>query len=137
MNLSGLELAQMVGYKHQSAIGNLENRAGGSGGHKIGDIAEALGVPVEWLLKGPDCDQVPFKDANTSKHETNTATPNVRELPKSWASSQWPFAYVTEDQFFMLTSEERQHIESDILIRLKNKTLTSKQTLPGTRSASG
>jgi transcriptional regulator with XRE-family HTH domain len=52
--LSGAELAQRVGYKNQSAIGNLENRAGGTGGKKIAQIARALDVPVEWLLNGPD-----------------------------------------------------------------------------------
>ena len=57
---SGEYLAKKVGYRNQSAIGNLENRAGGSGGHKIGDIAEALNVPVDWLLRGPDTENIPF-----------------------------------------------------------------------------
>lgn len=57
---SGLTLAQKVGYSHQSSIGNLENRVGGSGGSKITKIAEALNVSVDWLLQGPDSDEVPF-----------------------------------------------------------------------------
>lgn len=58
--MSGEALAQAAGYKQQSAIGNLENRAGGSGGSRIGLIADALNVPVEWLLRGPDTGAVPF-----------------------------------------------------------------------------
>lgn len=60
--LSGEALAGLVGYKRQSAISNLENRAGGSGGNKLAVIAHALGVPVLWLLSGPDSDTVPFLD---------------------------------------------------------------------------
>jgi transcriptional regulator with XRE-family HTH domain len=53
-------LAEKVGYKTQSGISNLENRISGSGGHKLRDIANALGVSVEWLLNGPDGSTVPF-----------------------------------------------------------------------------
>lgn len=60
LKLSGEGLAKRVGYKNQSAIGNLENRAGGTGGNKLAVIADALHVPVEWLLCGPDADNVPF-----------------------------------------------------------------------------
>lgn len=62
--LSGESLADLVGYKHQSAIGNLENRASGNGGNKIGQIADALSVPVEWLLRGPDGAEVPGLGSN-------------------------------------------------------------------------
>lgn len=58
--MSGEALAKKVGYKNQSAIGNLENRAGGTGGNKINKIADALNVSVDWLLNGPDGDNVPF-----------------------------------------------------------------------------
>jgi len=58
--MSGEELALRVGYKNQSSIGNLENRAGGTGGTQIGKIADALCVPVDWLLRGPDSDEVPY-----------------------------------------------------------------------------
>ncbi len=57
--MSGEALARKVGYKHQSAIGNLENRPGGTGGNKISEIAEVLEVPLEWLLRGPDGEDVP------------------------------------------------------------------------------
>lgn len=60
LKMSGESLALKVGYKNQSAIGNLENRASGNGGNRIVAIATALNVPVEWLLKGPDGDTVPF-----------------------------------------------------------------------------
>jgi transcriptional regulator with XRE-family HTH domain len=59
---SGEHLAQLAGYKQQSAIGNLENRATGQGGNKLPAIAAALKVPLTWLLEGPDSDVVPFFD---------------------------------------------------------------------------
>lgn len=72
-----------VGYKNQSAIGNLENRAGGTGGTKIGLIADVLCVPVDWLLRGPDSLDVPYFPV----HQDRTATPDNtiatdREAPK-------------------------------------------------------
>lgn len=72
--LSGSALADLVGYKNQSAIGNLENRPGASGGNKIGAIAAALGVTVDWLLNGPDTDAVPWIEdgATSAKHHTNS-----------------------------------------------------------------
>jgi transcriptional regulator with XRE-family HTH domain len=57
--MSGEALAKKVGYKHQSAIGNLENRSTGTGGNKISEIAEVLEVPLQWLMSGPDTDEVP------------------------------------------------------------------------------
>lgn len=57
---SALDLATRCGYKTQSGISNLENRASGSGGNKIGKIAQVLNVPVDWLINGPDTDNVPF-----------------------------------------------------------------------------
>jgi transcriptional regulator with XRE-family HTH domain len=61
LGMSGESLAHKVGYKHQSAISNLEGRNTGSGGHKIAAIANALGVPLDWLLNGPDDEPIPFK----------------------------------------------------------------------------
>lgn len=57
---SGEKLAKAVGYKKQSAISNLENRATGNGGNKLAVIADKLCVPVEWLIQGPDSDNTPF-----------------------------------------------------------------------------
>lgn len=57
--MSGEELADAVGYSHQSAIGNLEGRATGSGGKKLHLIAARLRVSEEWLRYGPDSDDIP------------------------------------------------------------------------------
>ena len=74
---SGLHLANKVGYKTQSGISNLEQRATGSGGNRIHKIAQALNVPLEWVMNGPDSDTVPFIAGieNISDHE------NVVQLP--------------------------------------------------------
>jgi transcriptional regulator with XRE-family HTH domain len=60
LKISGESLSKKVGYSHQSGIGNLESRATGRGGNKIAAIADALHVPVDWLLRGPDNPNVPF-----------------------------------------------------------------------------
>ena len=80
---SGEYLAKKVGYKNQSAIGNLENRAGGSGGHKIGDIAEALNVPVDWLLRGPDTDNIPFLPRPAANSKVRLLTFEARDSGSS------------------------------------------------------
>ena len=67
--MSQHDLAMKAGYKHQSGIANLENRATGTGGNKIGKIATALNISVEWLIAGPDSENVPFLPG--------IATPNV------------------------------------------------------------
>jgi len=70
--MSGEELALAVGYKHQSAIGNLENRATGQGGHKIREIATTLEVPLEWLMSGPDNQHIPVYRHNVSEEVLST-----------------------------------------------------------------
>ncbi len=76
---TGADLAKKVGYKHQSAIGNIENRLGGHGGHKIAKIAEALEVPIEWILRGPDSDEVPFTTQASHYTNTSAAPPVAKE----------------------------------------------------------
>lgn len=60
LGLSGETLAEKAGYKTQSGISNLENKATGSGGNKISQVAAVLDVSVDWLMNGPDSDSVPF-----------------------------------------------------------------------------
>lgn len=74
--LSGEELAVKVGYKTQSGIANLENRAGSSGGHKLPKIAEELNFSVGWFLSGPDVSdmsQVPPFDASSGVRHAFTS----------------------------------------------------------------
>lgn len=93
--MSGHDLALAVGYKHQSAIGNLENRATGTGGHKITEIARVLRVPLEWLLAGPDSSEVPFVPQQTEQFngvQINTVAgePNVAIFPEQYRTlDQW------------------------------------------------
>lgn len=58
--MSQAELGLAAGFKGQSAIGNLENRATGRGGFSLSRIATALDVPISWLLNGPDVESAPF-----------------------------------------------------------------------------
>lgn len=73
------ELAAAAGFSHQSAIANLENRATGSGGRRIWKIAEVLGVPVEWLLSGPDCDDTDIPWKVRPSHGEPVGPPRVQE----------------------------------------------------------
>lgn len=56
--LSAEALAKEVGYSTQSGISNLENRAAGRGGFNLTKIASALDVSLEWLLNGPDVEDM-------------------------------------------------------------------------------
>lgn len=67
--LSGEQLAHQVGYKTQSGISNLENRATGRGGYMLSKIAEELNFALEWFLDGPDTE-----DMNTVPAYRNTTS---------------------------------------------------------------
>ena len=90
---SAQDLALRVGYKTQSGISNLENRASGSGGNKIGQIAKELGVPLDWLINGPDAEQIPFVP---QKFTPNPRTKLI-ELAKQVADDHIPIAIVLLD----------------------------------------
>lgn len=84
--LSGEALARRVGYKTQSGIANLENRATGHGGYKLAQIAQELNVSVAWLLKGPDTDDAasipPFEASDVAQTPTaQESQPNYRAKP--------------------------------------------------------
>lgn len=90
--LSAEALAMLVGYKTQSGIANIENRSNGSGGNKVARIATELEVPVEWLLSGPDSDDVPFIRAKPS---TVTRVPEVKAIP---SDPSWPFPSIQRER---------------------------------------
>lgn len=58
--ISALKLGQLVGYKSQSGIANIENRSVTTGGRRITAIAHALDVPLDWLYNGPDGPNIPW-----------------------------------------------------------------------------
>ena len=85
--LSGEQLARMVGYKTQSGISNLENRATGHGGGMLPKIAQALDVSIEWLLQGPEYDDPKDIPKFTSPLNKKTETTNSNiELLRSRAN---------------------------------------------------
>lgn len=92
---SALTLAKKVGYKTQSGIANLENRVGGSGGNKIAAIAKALGVPLEWLMNGPDSDTVPFItpiESPVVSEQTQEPNLNLYRIEAQGGQDQWTLA---------------------------------------------
>lgn len=103
--MSGEELALAVGYRQQSAIGNLENRGGGTGGKKLPEIARALRVPMTWLIEGPDDGEIPFLDS--PPYPTSTAEPVVAQEPSP--ATYYSDASMQEaiDLFRRLKTEQR------------------------------
>lgn len=94
---SAFDLAKKVGYKTQSGIGNLESRAGGSGGNKIGAIAKALNVPLEWLINGPDSDVVPFLATGgpaVSVAQARESTPTYLLVDRRSQHDEWTLAAI-------------------------------------------
>ena len=109
--MSGEALALAVGYKSQSAIGNLENRKDASGGRKIARIAEALNVPIDWLLNGPDSAVVPFLGDEPIKKSAPAST-------SGHATAAWPFASISPEQYASLGAFERGQIEGFAMVML-------------------
>lgn len=81
LGMSADTLAHKVGYKTQSGISNLENKASGSGGNKIAKIAQVLDVSVDWLLNGPDGISIPFL-SQQPRSPLSTAEPTITLLPQ-------------------------------------------------------
>lgn len=112
------QLAKKVGYKTQSGISNLENKATGSGGNKITDIARVLSVSVDWLLSGPDCENVPFLPQSIDTTATQTgpaqAFQTTGNLYPVTATAQWPFDLFDYDEWMLLDPKDRQDLENTI-----------------------
>jgi len=87
--LSGEELAIKVGYKTQSGISNLENRATGRGGFALPKIAEVTNFSVEWFLQGPDTEAMTTVEPLARTRQTwpaapQTPTPGIAETQKTF-----------------------------------------------------
>lgn len=117
-NISAERLAEMVGYKTQSGIANLENRATTSGGTKLAKIAKALRVDVQWLLEGPDSDQVPYVKP-IAQPPLPAAIVNHAAQP----DPVWPFARVhpqrLRDLWQRLNAKQTEDATLDIDIQLE------------------
>ena len=116
---SAFKLAKAVGYKTQSGIANLENKATGTGGNKIGEIARVLNVSVDWLLNGPDSENVPFLPpvleqgvlkTSSRQAEESAATP----LYAVKNNNEWPFELFSAEDWLSLPKKDRDEIENSI-----------------------
>lgn len=89
---TGDDLAKRAGYRHQSAISNLEARATGQGGRRLDKIATALGVHESWLRYGPDSAVVPFvaqPAATAVAAREESATYSLRARRRSSSKDPW------------------------------------------------
>lgn len=79
-HMTAERLALLVGYKSASAILNLEARNSGRGGYKTHLLAKELDVDENWLLNGPDTDDMssvpPYKNAQTH-HVAESVDENI------------------------------------------------------------
>lgn len=110
----------MVGYKNQSAIGNLENRKDGSGGNKIERIADALNVSVDWLFNGPDCDNVPFLPPKTTTPTGLGYLVKAAE-PTSITSAYWPFSTPIETFRRLITLDNLEILNGQIETMIRQR----------------
>lgn len=112
------ELAKKVGYKTQSGISNLENKATGSGGNKISDIARVLSVSVDWLMNGPDTDNVPFLPQNIDLSAAQAGAVQARQTTGGIypvpTDAPWPFELFSYTEWMLLDPKERQDYENTI-----------------------
>jgi transcriptional regulator with XRE-family HTH domain len=118
--MSGEDLAKKVGYKHQSGISNLENRATGRGGFNIQKIAEALDVSIEWLINGPDTlDTGSVKAFRDDRQNTQGDTPTGKaegaaEDPPVIMTYDWPFRTIKKAEWYSIPQATRDMIEVQI-----------------------
>lgn len=112
---SGKALAKAVGYKNQSTIGNLENRATGTGGNKVGVIAAKLNVPLEWLMYGPDTDNVPFME---SKLQQLPGTPYTTTASETSINTDSPFGLFSVADWMQLSEKKRLEFEGPIAFEI-------------------
>jgi len=138
---SAFYLARKVGYKTQSGIGNLENKATGSGGNKIGEIAKALDVSVDWLLNGPDFENVPFLPPVLEQGDPGVLSNQVAESASATLyavknSDEWPFELFSAADWMILPKKDRDEIENSIagaVLRVR-KTVASEYGAPHSTS---
>jgi transcriptional regulator with XRE-family HTH domain len=116
--MSGEELAQKVGYKHQSGISNLENRATGRGGFNIQKIAEALDVSIEWLINGPDTIDAgtvkPFRDGHQHGKQAAPRIEVEAEKSAELMTYDWPFRTVKKADWYSIPQATRDIIEMQV-----------------------
>jgi transcriptional regulator with XRE-family HTH domain len=118
--MSGEDLAKKVGYKHQSGISNLENRATGRGGFNIQKIAEALDVSIDWLINGPDALDVnsvkPFRDdQQNTRPVALAATPQgAAEEGPELTVYDWPFRTIKKTEWYSIPQATRDMIEVQV-----------------------
>lgn len=108
-------LAKKVGYQTQSGISNLENKATGSGGNKIGKIATALDVTLDWLMNGPDSENVPFQPPKLEQHpieHISTTANSQAALYVVKSESKWPFELFDYDGWMLLPEKDRHEFEN-------------------------
>jgi transcriptional regulator with XRE-family HTH domain len=110
--MSGEELAHAAGYKHQSGISNIENRATSRGGMGIQKIAQALDVPIEWLINGPDTEDM--SEVGRFSEAPKPLIRPVRVVKDRVDSDEtdWPFHTVTKPQWATIPTETKEIIET-------------------------
>lgn len=88
--ISALKLGQMVGYKSQSGIANIENRSVSTGGRKLVPIAAALNVPVGWLMNGPDGPNIPWLEPRLQPTYTSSIIEIEQATEDGYQSTERP-----------------------------------------------
>lgn len=130
--MSGEELAHQSGYKHQSGISNIENRATGTGGNNIVKIAKALDFALQWFLNGPDTDDMntvpPFSaDAETTHRAREPEPPSItyqsaHNRRHTDENLTWPFKQISPMEYVTLSPHQQTMIEGYVRgLLLENK----------------
>lgn len=126
LGLSGEALAKKVGYKNQSAIGNLENRKEGTGGNKIDQIANALNVSVDWLYNGPDSENVPFLPPKNPL-PAEAVYSDLASEPTVITRGYWPFRTPVETFRRFMTLDNLEILDTQIEIMIRQRSHDAEQ----------
>jgi transcriptional regulator with XRE-family HTH domain len=133
LGISQREFADQV-HLDPSYVSRLRYKVGKKGRKNLG-LDTMAAIRTKFNLSAGWFDLPLGSELPSLQTATILRTRGVKESPSGWTQTTWPFIEVTTEQYSLLTMEEKSHIESDILIRIKGRAVTSKQYSPAPRSA--
>jgi len=136
---SAAELGRQIG-KDGTYVHRLFYPIGKKGGKGIGlaimdACNKAFGLPAGYWDSPPTI-APPLGAKVRALYESSPSTTHHVGEPKAQSLAFWPFEDVTQEQYNHLTSAQKAHVESGILLMLDTGNTATKQKAPANKSHS-